>query len=85
MRRERIAGPVLAEAETARACDTFVILLFENLARDRLLSEGLAEGRSTAYTGPLLDRPAVQLVNLAERDPALWRRYGEPTLRALRP
>ncbi|MGW7571974.1 TetR/AcrR family transcriptional regulator [Streptomyces tendae] len=28
---------------------------------------------------------AVQLIRLAERDPALWRRYGELTLRALRP
>jgi len=95
---DRTAEPVLAKAETARAFDTFVLLL----------------GRSTAYTGPLLDRLAVlmdeakaagriradagpldlrvvlcgmclQLVNLAERDPALWRRYGELTLRALRP
>ncbi|GCB51949.1 TetR/AcrR family transcriptional regulator [Streptomyces sp. NL15-2K] len=111
---ERATAPVLAEAETAAAFDTFVILLFENLARDRLLSEALAEGRSTTYTGPLLDRLAVlmdaartagrvrpdanpldlrvvlcgmclQLINLAERDPALWRRYGELTLQALRP
>lgn len=28
---------------------------------------------------------AVQLIRIAERDPALWRRYGELTLRALRP
>jgi AcrR family transcriptional regulator len=111
---DRATAPVLAEAETARAFDTFVILLFENLARDRLLSEALAEGRSTTYTGPLLQRLAalmdaaksagrvrpdagpldlrvvlcgmcLQLVNLAERDPALWRRYGELTLQALRP
>lgn len=27
----------------------------------------------------------VQLIRIAERDPALWRRYGELTLRALRP
>ncbi|MGP4046970.1 TetR/AcrR family transcriptional regulator [Streptomyces sp. 2A115] len=111
---ERATAPVLAEAEAARAFDTFVILLFENLARDRLLSEALAEGRSTTYTGPLLHRLAalmddaktagrvrpdatpldlrvvlcgmcLQLINLAERDPALWRRYGELTLQALRP
>ncbi|MFE7750258.1 TetR/AcrR family transcriptional regulator [Streptomyces sp. NPDC057428] len=28
---------------------------------------------------------AVQLIRIAERDPALWRRYGELTLQALRP
>ena len=28
---------------------------------------------------------AVQLIRIAERDPMLWRRYGELTLRALRP
>ncbi|MFD0021620.1 TetR/AcrR family transcriptional regulator [Streptomyces sp. NPDC058382] len=28
---------------------------------------------------------AVQLIRIAERDPELWRRYGELTLRALRP
>ena len=28
---------------------------------------------------------AVQLIRIAERDPVLWRRYGELTLRALRP
>ncbi|AEY85672.1 TetR-family transcriptional regulator [Streptomyces hygroscopicus subsp. jinggangensis 5008] len=111
---ERITAPALAEAEPTRTFDTYVLLLFENLARDRLLSEVLAEGRSTAYTGPLLDRLAalmeeartagrirpdanpldlrvvlcgmcLQLVNLAERDPALWRRYGQLTLQALRP
>jgi hypothetical protein len=27
----------------------------------------------------------VQLIRIAEREPALWRRYGELTLRALRP
>ncbi|MFF5553254.1 TetR/AcrR family transcriptional regulator [Streptomyces olivaceoviridis] len=111
---ERITAPALAEAEPTRTFDTYVLLLFENLARDRLLSEVLAEGRSTACTGPLLDRLAalmeeartagrirpdanpldlrvvlcgmcLQLVNLAERDPALWRRYGQLTLQALRP
>ncbi len=111
---ERITAPALAKAEPARTFETYVLLLFENLARDRLLSEALAEGRSTAYTGPLLDRLAalmeeartagrirpdaspldlrvvlcgmcLQLVNLEERDPALWRRYGELTLQALRP
>ncbi|MEW2512974.1 helix-turn-helix domain-containing protein [Streptomyces sp. NPDC046870] len=111
---ERVTAPALAEAEPARAFDTYVLLLFENLARDRLLSEVLAEGRSTAYTGPLLQRLAalmtearaagrvrpdavpldlrvvlcgmcLQLVRLEERDPALWRRYGELTLQALRP
>jgi len=111
---ERATAPALAQAESARAFDTYVVLLFENLARDRLLSEALAEGRSTVYTGPLLDRLAalmdeakaagrvradagpldlrvvlcgmcLQLINLEERDPALWRRYGELTLRALRP
>ncbi|MFG2356895.1 TetR/AcrR family transcriptional regulator [Streptomyces sp. NPDC048521] len=109
-----ITAPALAEVEPARAFDTYVILLFENLARDRLLSEALAAGRSTADTVPLIDRLAalmeeaktagrvrpdanaldlrvvlcgmcLQLINLAERDPALWRRYGELTLQALRP
>jgi AcrR family transcriptional regulator len=28
---------------------------------------------------------ALQLINITERDPLLWRRYGELTLRALRP
>ncbi|MGP4013891.1 TetR/AcrR family transcriptional regulator [Streptomyces sp. 4N124] len=111
---DRSTAPVLAEAEPARAFETYVILLFENLARDRLLSEALAEGRSSRNTGPLLDRLAalmdqaktagrvrpdacpldlrvvlcgmcLQLINFAERDPALWRRYGELTLQALRP
>lgn len=79
----------------------------------QVAAETAAESRSTAYTGPLLDRLAalmaeakasgqvrsdvnpldlrvvlcgmcLQPVNLAERDPALWRRYGEPTLQALR-
>jgi hypothetical protein len=27
----------------------------------------------------------LQLMNIAERDPGLWRRYGELTLNALRP
>lgn len=27
----------------------------------------------------------LQLMRIAERDPALWRRYGELTLQALRP
>ncbi|GGM23000.1 TetR family transcriptional regulator [Streptomyces fumigatiscleroticus] len=111
---DRATGPTLAQAEPARAFAAYVLVLFEYLARDRLLSEALAEGRSTTYTGPLLDRltalmeeakasgrvrpdadrldlhvvlcgMCLQLVGLAERDPALWRRYGELTLQALRP
>lgn len=55
---ERMTGPALAEVGAAQAFGTFVILLFENLARDRLLSEALAEGRSPTHTAPLLDRLA---------------------------
>ncbi|WP_121715811.1 TetR/AcrR family transcriptional regulator [Streptomyces sp. E5N91] len=111
---ERISAPALAKADAAHAFGTYVILLFEHLACDRLLSEALADGRSTGRTGPLLDRLAhlmegaktaglvrpdanaldlriifcgmcLQLVNIAERDPELWRRYAELTLQALRP
>lgn len=111
---ERATAPTLSQTEPERAFDTYVILLFENLARDRLLSEALADGRPAPYIRPLLDRLSalmdeaktagrlrpdanpldlrvvlcgmcLQLVNLAERDPALWRRYGGLTLQALRP
>ena len=111
---EHTTAPVLAEAEPDQAFDTYVILLFENLAHSRLLSEALADGQPAPYIRPLLDHlvslmgPAkaagrirqdanaldvrvvlcgicLQLINIAERDPALWRRYGELTLQALRP
>ncbi|QWA25902.1 TetR/AcrR family transcriptional regulator [Streptomyces sp. JCM17656] len=111
---DRVTAPALQQAGAARAFDTYVILLFENLARDRLLCETLAEGPSAGCTGPLLDRltalmneakaadrvrpdaspldlrvvlcgMCLQPIKLEERDPALWRRYGELTLRALRP
>lgn len=111
---EQTTSPALAKAEPEQAFDAFVTLLFENLARDRLLSEALADGRPAPYIRPLLDRLAalmdeakaagrvrpdanlldlrvvlcgmcLQLVNIAEREPSLWRRYGELTLQALRP
>ncbi|WP_431969334.1 TetR/AcrR family transcriptional regulator [Actinacidiphila sp. bgisy160] len=111
---DRATEPTMARVDTAHAFSTYVILLFENLARDRLLSEAFAEGRSTAHIASLVDRlvglmeaaktaglvradasaldlrvvlcgMCLQLVNLAVRDPALWRRYAELTLQALRP
>ncbi|PSM42907.1 TetR family transcriptional regulator [Streptomyces dioscori] len=111
---DRTTAPVLAETAAAWAFDAYVPLLFDTLARDRLLSEVLAEARSTTHITPLLDlladlmeqaraagrvRPdatpldlrvvlcgmCLQLVNLSERDPALWRRYAGLTIQALRP
>ncbi|MER6165564.1 TetR/AcrR family transcriptional regulator [Streptomyces violaceorubidus] len=111
---EQVTGPAVQQAAPARAFDAFVLALFGHLAQDRLLSQALADLRSTPYTGPLLDRLttlmeeaksagavrrdadrqdlrvvlcgiALQLVNLDERNPDVWRRYGELTLLALRP
>jgi AcrR family transcriptional regulator len=110
--RHRTA-PALAQPDPCRAFDDYVLLLFEGLADDRLLSEALADAGFSSTSGLLatlsdLMEPAkaaggvradatlldlrvvlcgtvVQLIRIAEREPALWRRYGELTLRALRP
>ncbi|MFD5863138.1 SbtR family transcriptional regulator [Streptomyces chartreusis] len=55
-----------------------------------LMNEAKAAGRVRPDASPLdlrvvLCGMCLQLIRLEERDPALWRRYGELTLRALRP
>jgi hypothetical protein len=58
---DRTTAPALAKTESARAFDTYVVLLCDNLARDRLLSEALVEGRSTAYTGDTFETGSQEL------------------------
>lgn len=110
---ERGMQAVLGETGPDRAFHTYVLRLFENLARDRLLAERLAEATSPAAGSVLtvlselmqaakasgtvredatsldlrviLCGAALQLMAVAERDPVVWRRYGELVLQALRP
>ncbi|MFE9252477.1 TetR/AcrR family transcriptional regulator [Streptomyces sp. NPDC007088] len=112
-RLHKITAPALSQSDPYRAFSDYVLLLFESLADDRLLSEVLADAgfrgtsglltqlsdlmeaakttgkvRADATTRDLrvvLCGSAVQLIGIAEREPALWRRYGELTLQALRP
>lgn len=110
---ERDTEVALGETDPGRAFHAYVLRLFGNLARDRLLAGRLAEATSPAAgsvltvltemmqaakasgtvreDATLLDLrvilcgAALQLMTVAERDPAVWRRYGELVLQALRP
>ncbi|MFE9611756.1 TetR/AcrR family transcriptional regulator [Streptomyces sp. NPDC006012] len=80
---DRLLSEVLAEGRSAYAGPLLDRLL-------GLMAQAKAAGLVRADV-TLLDLRVVlcgmtlQLLALAERDPALWRRYGDMTLRALRP
>ncbi|GIF69157.1 TetR family transcriptional regulator [Asanoa ishikariensis] len=106
-------APALDQPDPYAVFSTYVLLLFERLAGDRLLSEVLGDAQLRSTTGLLdglsdlmeaakstgrvradatvldlrvvLCGMTVQLMKISDRDPALWRRYGELTLQALRP
>ncbi|MFG1978053.1 TetR/AcrR family transcriptional regulator [Nonomuraea fuscirosea] len=80
---DRLLPAVLAGAQSADAAELLARLT-------KLMEEAKAAGhvRSDATALDLrvvLCGLVLQLSTMADRDPALWRRYGELTLQALRP
>ncbi|WLW58129.1 TetR/AcrR family transcriptional regulator [Streptomyces sp. YU58] len=80
---DRLLSEVLADAEFGNTSGLLAQL-------SELMEAAKAGGGVRADATPLdlrvvLCGMAVQLIRIADRDPALWRRYGELTLRALRP
>lgn len=80
---DRLLSEVLADAGVRNGSGLLIQL-------SELMEAAKATGKVRADASVLdlrivLCGLAVQLIRIADRDPALWRRYGELTLQALRP
>ncbi|MGW7622876.1 hypothetical protein ACWGLG_45175 [Streptomyces antimycoticus] len=80
---DRLLSEVLADAGFRSISGLFAQL--SELMEAARTTGGVCADATTLDLRVVLCGMAVQLIRIAERDPALWRRYGELTLRALRP
>jgi AcrR family transcriptional regulator len=80
--RDRLLCEVFAErqAETDRVMAQVAALMEAAKASGRVRTDATVLDLSVVLCGIVL-----QLMDIGDRDPALWHRYGELTLRALRP